>query len=254
MKILLSPAKSLNETCPVDHDFFSIPWFTKESESLVKKLRKMKANQLVKMMHISSELADLNEKRFKNWVIPSEKNDSHFQSIFAFNGEAYRGLNPETLTDEQLSIAQDRLRILSGLYGILKPMDLFVPYRLEMGTKWQISPKQKNLYSFWGDKLTMFLNAELQKNEVVVNLASNEYAKAINSKKLKARLITPIFKEFKNGEYKVVMMYAKHARGKMSRYLIQNEIVEIEELKLYNEDGYSFDVNQSNEHDWVFVR
>jgi cytoplasmic iron level regulating protein YaaA (DUF328/UPF0246 family) len=163
-------------------------------------------------------------------------------------------LNAETLSPDELNKAQDRLRILSGLYGILKPLDLLVPYRLEMGTKWEVTPKQKNLYSFWGDKLTTYLNNELTDGEVVVNLASNEYAKVIEPKKLSSRIITPVFKEFKNGEYKTVMMYAKHARGKMTRYLIQNELDSIDQLKLYSEDGYLFDANLSTENDWVFVR
>jgi cytoplasmic iron level regulating protein YaaA (DUF328/UPF0246 family) len=254
MKILLSPAKSLNSTCSVSLGNYTLPFFQKEAILLGSKLKKIKPATLVKMMHISSDLATLNADRYAAWEFPTQPNESVFPAIFAFNGEAYRGLNAETLTVEELDKAQDRLRILSGLYGILKPMDLLVPYRLEMGTKWEITPNQKNLYSFWGDKLTTYLNNELTEGDVVVNLASNEYAKVIQPKKLSTRMVTPVFKEFKNGEYKTVMMYAKHARGKMTRYLIQNELDSIDQLKHYSEDGYLFDANLSTDNEWVFVR
>jgi cytoplasmic iron level regulating protein YaaA (DUF328/UPF0246 family) len=158
------------------------------------------------------------------------------------------------LTEEDLNRANDQILILSGLYGILKPMDLLVPYRLEMGTSWQITPKVKNLYQFWGKKLAQQLNLELGKEDVIINLASAEYFKAIDKKTLKSTVITPVFKEFKNGEYKIVMMYAKHARGAMARYIVKNKIETAEELKLYSIDGYSFDVNQSTVAEWVFTR
>lgn len=254
MKILLSPAKSLNSSCPREVSNYTLPSFQKEAAFLVSKLKKMKPEKLVKLMDISSDLATLNANRFSIWEFPSVPTETVFPAVFSFNGEAYRGLDAETFTASELMKAQDRLRILSGLYGILRPMDLLVPYRLEMGTKWEINSKSKNLYAFWGDKLTAFLNDELTEGEVVVNLASTEYAKVIQPKKLAARMITPIFKEYKNGSYKTVMMYAKHARGKMTRYLIKNELSEIDELKLYNQDGYSFDDKQSSENDWVFVR
>lgn len=254
MKILLSPAKSLNSTCSDALANYTLPYFQKEATQLVSKLKKIKPATLVKMMHISSDLASLNAERYSSWKFPIQPTETVFPAIFAFNGEAYRGLNAETLAAEELNKAQDRLRILSGLYGILKPMDLLVPYRLEMGTKWEITPKQKNLYSFWGEKLTTFLNNELIEGEVVVNLASNEYSKVINPMKLSKRMVTPVFKEFKNGEYKTVMMYAKHARGKMTRYLIQNELDSIDQLKNYSQDGYLFDANLSTDNEWVFVR
>jgi cytoplasmic iron level regulating protein YaaA (DUF328/UPF0246 family) len=254
MKILLSPAKSLHSTCPVQLDKYSVPCFQKETTQLVSKLKRLKPTKLIELMHISSDLAELNAQRYSSWEFPTALTDSVFQSVFTFNGEAYRGLSAETLTTDELNNAQEKLRILSGLYGILKPLDLMFPYRLEMGTKWEVSSKSKNLYAFWGDKLTSLLNKESQKGEVVVNLASTEYAKAINPKKLHVEMITPIFKEYKNGEYKTVMMYAKHARGKMARHLIQNELESIDQLKLYSEDRYQFDENQSSEREWVFVR
>jgi cytoplasmic iron level regulating protein YaaA (DUF328/UPF0246 family) len=254
MKILLSPAKSIDtskvtETYPVSH-----PLFLKESEQLISKLKKMSAKKLAKLMHISPDLAELNEIRFKNWEKPTVQTSEVIPAVLAFSGEVYRGLDALSLTEEDLNRANDQILILSGLYGILKPMDLLVPYRLEMGTSWQITPKVKNLYQFWGKKLAQQLNLELGKEDVIINLASAEYFKAIDKKTLKSTVITPVFKEFKNGEYKIVMMYAKHARGAMARYIVKNKIETAEELKLYSIDGYSFDVNQSTGAEWVFTR
>jgi uncharacterized protein len=254
MKILLSPAKSIDTTRKPSTTFFSVPSFLQETNKLVVKLKKFKAKKLTEIMHISTDLAELNELRYRNWQDPIVPTDEIIPCVFAFNGEVYRGLDAHSLTDEELSRAQEKLRILSGLYGILQPLDLMYPYRLEMGTKWQVSPTIKNLYQFWGKKLAQQLNHEMQKEEVIINLASTEYFKAIDKKVLKNKVITPVFKEFKNGEYKVVMMYAKHARGAMARYIIQNSIIIPDELKLYQVDGYQFDVNQSNDEEWVFVR
>jgi uncharacterized protein len=254
MKILLSPAKSIDTKDIPSFTDFSVPHFLKETSSLVSKLKKMKAKKLADMMHVSMDLAELNEMRYKNWQDPLIQTEEIVPCVMAFSGEVYRGFDARSLNIEELRIANDKIRILSGLYGILKPMDLMYPYRLEMGTKWEISPKIKNLYQFWGKKPAQFLNAEMEKDEVVLNLASTEYSKVIDKKTLKARVVTPIFKEFKNGEYKVVMMYAKHARGAMARYCIKNNISDPEQLKLYNVDGYHFDVNQSDENEWVFVR
>jgi cytoplasmic iron level regulating protein YaaA (DUF328/UPF0246 family) len=168
----------------------------------------------------------------------------------------YKGFDASSLSESQIQLAQEKIRILSGLYGILKPLDLIYPYRLEMGTKWDITPKIKNLYSFWGSKIIDFLNAEMKINgeSEIINLASNEYFKSIDLKKNENKIITPVFKDFKNGEYKMIMMYAKHARGAMARYIITNEIKKSEELKLYSMDGYQFDANQSTENEFVFVR
>lgn len=254
MKVLLSPAKSIDtNSIPAITDT-TVASFLKESEQLVNKLRKFSLKKLEAMMHISRDLAELNKERYANWTIPLERTESIVPAAFAFNGEVYRGLDIQSLSEEELLKADSVIRILSGMYGILKPLDLMYPYRLEMGTKWQITAKQKNLYQFWGSKLSKFLNAEMEKDEVLVNLASSEYFKAIDRKTLKAKVITPVFKEFKNGEYKIVMMYAKHARGAMARYIVQNNITLVEELKLYTVDGYSFDVNQSTEEEWVFTR
>jgi cytoplasmic iron level regulating protein YaaA (DUF328/UPF0246 family) len=254
MKVLLSPAKSIDIAAIPDVKDTTVGSFLKESEQLVNKLKKFSVKKLEAMMHISRDLAELNKERYSSWTIPLERTETIVPAAFAFNGEVYRGLEIQSLTDEELARAQSVIRILSGMYGILKPLDLMYPYRLEMGTKWQITPKQKNLYQFWGTKLSKFLNSETEKDEMIINLASSEYFKAIDRKTLKSKVITPVFKEFKNGEYKIVMMYAKHARGAMARYIVQNNIMNAEDLKLYTVDGYSFDVNQSTEEEWVFTR
>jgi cytoplasmic iron level regulating protein YaaA (DUF328/UPF0246 family) len=232
----------------------SIPQFLKETESLVVKMKKFSSKKIGTMMHLSKDLSDLNYNRYQNWESPVAVSDSVFPAISAFNGEVYKGFDVHSLSEGEINLAQDNLRILSGLYGILKPMDLIYPYRLEMGTKWQITPKTKNLYAFWGTKIANSLKQEMEKEEVLINLASTEYFKAVDLKVLNRRVITPHFKDFTNGQLKIVMMYAKHQRGAMARYIIKNKITNPEELKVYNVDGYSFDVNNSTENDWVFTR
>lgn len=254
MKILLSPAKSIDTSKPFDVPMTSTAQFLPESEQLVAKLKKMSAKKLQTLMHVSADIAALNRARFEAWEAPVEAREEIIPAIMAFNGEAYRGFDARSLNHHQLNYAQQHVRLLSGLYGLLKPLDLLYPYRLEMGTKWELSAKQKNLYQFWGKKLSLALNAEMDRGGVLINLASTEYFKAIDLKTIKARIITPIFKEFKNGTYKVVMTYAKHARGAMARYIVVNELNDPEALKCYTVDGYTFDVKQSTETDWVFVR
>ena len=253
MKILISPAKSINEKAIKSSDS-TIPMFQNEAQKIVKNLRKLKVDDLKQLMSISEDLAQLNWKRYKNWKKSDSESEELISAGFAFSGEVYRGLDLASLNSEELEIASKNLRILSGMYGILKPNDLIYPYRLEMGTRFSPIKDQKNLYEFWKDRLAKTLKKELEKEEIIINLASNEYFKAIDIQQIKNRIITPIFKEFKNGNFSIVMMYAKHARGAMARYLIQNAITDIEELKLYNIDGYSFDTNQSTENEWVFVR
>lgn len=251
--ILLSPAKSLDYSQSIPNKpFISQPVFIKESEKLVKKLRKFSSKKLEKLFHVSSEIASLNYDRFQQWEKPLEEKELIKSCIEVFNGEAYKGLNPSSFTGEELEYAQEHLRILSGLYGILKPLDLMFPYRLEMGTKWEIDSKNKNLYAFWTEKITKQLKAE--KPAFIINVASNEYFKVIDFKKLGIKTIIPVFKDFKNGEYKVIMMYAKHARGAMARFCIQNKISDIEHIKLFNADGYSYNDLLSNENEWVFTR
>ncbi len=256
MKILISPAKSIDTSRNFSVPFTTEAVFLDEAEKLVQKLKKLNDKKLGTLMHISPDLAQLNYQRYQEWQKPLEKTDQIIPAGFAFTGEVYKGLEIETLNEKELLYAQENLRILSGLYGVLKPLDLLYPYRLEMGTTWAITPKTKNLYAFWGSKLATFLNNEMKEanEDVLINLASNEYFKAIDRKVLKVKVITPVFKEFKNGSYKIVMMYAKHARGAMARYILQNQLSNPEELKLYTVDGYQFDVNQSTADEWVFTR
>jgi cytoplasmic iron level regulating protein YaaA (DUF328/UPF0246 family) len=253
MKIVISPAKSI-EYRPLCSEIFSTANFLKEADSLAKKMKKFKVKDLEKMMHISTDLAELNVQRYKSWQLPNDRSEYNFPCIAGFNGEAYKGFDAWSMNQDLLEKANKHLRILSGLYGILKPLDLIYPYRLEMGTKWEITPKIKNLYVFWGNKIAQNLNQELEPGEVVINLASTEYFKAVDLKVLKSKVITPVFKDFKNGEFKTIMMYAKHQRGAMARYIIENDLKSEEELKLYTGDGYSFDVNASSDTEWVFVR
>lgn len=254
MKIFISPAKSINEVCTYPTFDYTQPLFAKEAKFLVGKLKKMKSSDLMDLMHVSKEIAELNVNRYKSWYLSDKPTEHVRPAAFLFTGEVYKGLNLATFSESQLEFAQQNLRILSGMYGLLKPLDLIYPYRLEMGTKWEIKEGVNNLYQFWGEKLTKSLQKEMKKEEVIVNLASTEYSKAIQLKKVKNRVITPFFKEFKNGEYKVVMIFAKHARGAMARYILEHNITDVEDLKGYTVDGYSFDEKQSTESDWVFVR
>jgi cytoplasmic iron level regulating protein YaaA (DUF328/UPF0246 family) len=253
MKILLSPAKNLNDQSSLIHEK-SIPVFEKEAYQLVKDLKKIKNVGLQDLMGISVELAAQNVLRFNQWKKASLQPEHAMPAVEVFDGEVYRALNVATLDSSKFDLLNKDLRILSGLYGILKPFDLVYPYRLEMGTKFSPKEDQKNLYQFWGEKVTKALKKELEKGEVIINLASSEYFKVIRQNLLKNRIITPIFKEFKNGEYTTVMMYAKHARGAMTRYLIENQLSDVEALKLYDVDGYQYNDLQSTMDEWVFIR
>jgi cytoplasmic iron level regulating protein YaaA (DUF328/UPF0246 family) len=254
MKILLSPAKSIHQDKTFENLFSTEIVFKNETNSLAKKLQKLSVKKMEKLMHISSELAQLNVQRYADWTEVINENTVSFPAIYGFNGEVYKGFVADTLSDKQRLYAQENVRILSGLYGILKPLDLIAPYRLEMGTKWNVTPKIKNLYQFWDKKITTYLNNELKENEPIINLASTEYFKAVDVKSLNARVITPVFKEFKNGDYKIIMMFAKHARGAMARFIVDNELENPEDLKLFSKDGYGFDANLSSETEWVFTR
>ncbi len=256
MKILLSPAKSMDFDFSMPAFQPSIPVFVDEAEALAKKLKKMSAAKIGEMMKISTALADLNYQRYQNWEKPTAPSEVNYPCGLAFSGEVYKGMDLQSLSNEELKTAQQKIRILSGLYGLLKPMDVIYPYRLEMGTKWEITSKNKNVYSFWKEKITPQLNQEMKvdADEVIVNLASTEYFKSIDTKKINVPIITPVFKDLKNGQLKIIMMYAKHARGAMARYLIQNDLKDVEQLKLYNVDGYQYSENDSTEKEWVFVR
>ena len=252
MKIVISPAKSLDFETKVPTTEFSEGIFLNEAEKLNGVLKKKSPKKLSQLMHISDKLGELNWQRNQDCKLPFSL-DNAKQAVFAFKGDVYIGLDAYTLSLEQISQLQDKLRILSGQYGLLKPLDLMQPYRLEMGTKLKVGGKD-NLYQYWDKKITNALNEELNKDEVFVNLASNEYFKAVNPKLLKVPVITPVFKDYKNGKLKIISFFAKKARGLMVRYIIDNSIEKAEDLKGFNYEGYAFDANLSSENELVFTR
>ena len=252
MKIIISPAKSLDFETPVVTNLYSQPQFLEDSVKLNKKLKTLSRKKIAEFMSISKDLAALNYERNQNWSLPFTV-DNAKQAVFAFIGEVFRGIDVNSLEEEKLPLLQEHLRILSGLYGLLKPLDLIQAYRLEMGKKLKVG-RTENLYKFWGDKIADSLNEELADDDLLINLASSEYFKAVNQKVLKVSMITPVFKDFKNGQYKTIMTFAKRARGLMVRYIIDNDITTIEELKGFDVDGYGFDQNMSTETQLVFTR
>ena len=252
MKIVISPAKSLNFESPLPVQKHTDSLFLKEAETIQKTLKKKKPKQLMELMDISEKLADLNWERNQNWSLPFTAENAR-PAIYAFDGDVYTGLDAYTLPVEKLEILQAKLRILSGLYGILKPLDLMQPYRLEMGTSLPIGIK-KNLYEFWKKKVTQSLNDELQEHELFINLASNEYFSAVDTKTLKAPVVTPEFKDYKDGKLKMISFFAKKARGLMVRYIIDNNAETIDDLKQFNYEGYAFDANLSKGNTLVFTR
>ena len=255
MLVLISPAKNLDYKSEVTTELKSEGEFLSNSERLMNKLRLLKPAHLESLMKISPKLSDVNFERNQEWNIPFPASKER-QAAFAFNGEVYTGLNISSFTTEELSYAQNHLRILSGLYGLLRPLDTILPYRLEMGTKFPDTEEHKNLYSFWGTLITEKLNSlALDQNaNTIVNLASTEYFKAIKPKLLTTNIITPVFKDWKTDKYKVVMMYAKKARGSMTAFILKNRIHNEEELKTFNADGYLFNDELSTGNDWVFTR
>jgi uncharacterized protein len=252
MKIVISPAKSLDFESKVPITQFTQGIFLKESEKLNAVLKKKSPKALSKLMNISHKLGDLNWQRNQDWQLPFSLENSK-QAVFAFNGDVYNGLDANTLPIDKIEQLQNKLKILSGQYGLLKPLDLIQPYRLEMGTKLKVG-RSNNLYQYWGDKITEQLNLELLDDELFINLASNEYFKVVKPKLLKVPVITPIFKDYKNGKLKVVSFFAKKARGLMVRYIIDNTIENIKDLKGFNYEGYAFDTNISSESELVFTR
>ena len=252
MKIVISPAKSLNFESKVTTNQYTQPVFLEQSEKLSTILKKKSAKQLSKLMSVSDNLGQLNYERNQQWSLPFTLENSR-QAIFAFTGAVFQGIDVNTIPTDKLDKLQDKLRIISGQYGLLKPLDLMQAYRLEMGTRLKVGRKG-NLYQFWDNTITNALNNELSKDEPFVNLASNEYFKAIKPKLLKVPVYTPVFKDFKNGQYKTIMTYAKLARGYMVRYIIDNDIDSVEGLKGFNAEGYAFDANLSTETELVFTR
>ncbi len=253
MKIIISPAKSLDFETKLPTSQFSIPDFLKESSLINDSLKKRSPNELKSMMKISEKLADLNWKRNNSFTLPFNKENAR-PSIFTFNGDVYSGLDAFSLSTEKISRSQDSVRILSGLYGVLRPLDLIQAYRLEMGTKLSVNGSS-NLYDFWSEKITKKLNEELKENEILVNLASNEYSSVIDKKSLKTTMISPVFKDLKNGKLKIISFYAKKARGLMVRFILDNGSKTREDLKSFNYGGYSFsEIESQKEKELVFIR
>jgi len=253
MLVVISPAKKLSVEGEKP-DWFTTPQFIEHSEKLIKELRKYSPKKLQNLMSISDDLAQLNVERYQQWTTNHDTENTK-QALFTFTGEVYAGLNATSFKKNELEYAQQHLRILSGLYGVLKPMDAIHAYRLEMGTKLKIG-KKSNLYEFWGDTIVKEINNTLKANndKVLVNLASNEYFKAVNKKMLAAPVITPVFKDFTNGQYKTVMVYAKKARGAMAAFIMKNKIKTIEELTAFDTDGYLFNEEASSPKELVFLR
>jgi len=253
MKIIISPAKSLNFEKDLPTSNFSLPVFLDDSKTINENLKKKNPSELKELMKISDKIAELNWKRNVEFNTPFNSNNSR-PALFTFDGDVYNGIDAFTLDDSKINKAQSSLRILSGLYGILKPLDLMQAYRLEMGTKIKIK-ESKNLYEFWKKKVTDFLNEELSENEIFVNLASNEYSSVIDKKSLKVKMTSPIFKDFKNGKLKIISFYAKKARGLMTRYILDNDINSVNDLKGFDYGGYYYDEQESlNSNELVFVR
>lgn len=254
MLVVISPAKSLDYESPLATNKSSQPDFLDDSAELIEQLRELTPPDIESLMKISPALADLNFGRFLNWERPFTPDNAR-PALLAFKGDVYQGIAAESFSAKDFTFAQKHLRILSGLYGLLRPLDLMQPYRLEMGTRFA-NRAGKNLYEFWAERITDKLNDELasQKSEVLINLASNEYFRAVKKKKLNAEIITPQFKDMKNGQYKMISFYAKKARGYMSAYIIQNQITSVEAIKQFDVEGYYFSPEQSTATDWVFLR
>ena len=252
MKILISPAKSLDFETELPTDKFTKSAFMKESKIVNASVKKKSPKELMELMDISDKLADLNWQRNKKWKTPFNATNAR-PAIYAFNGDVYQGLDAYTIPTNKIEDLQNSLRILSGLYGLLKPLDLVQPYRLEMGTKLQVEDSE-NLYQFWKEKLTASLNKELKKSELLINLASKEYSDSIDFKKLKVPVITPEFKDYKDGKLKIISFFAKKARGMMVRYIIDKDAKTVDDLKSFDYDGYQFDANLSKGNHLVFTR
>ena len=252
MKILLSPAKSLDYKSELPTSKISEGCFLNEAQYLNNILREKSPKDLSEIMGISSSLAELNYQRNNSWSLPFSSKNAR-QSIYAFSGDVYRGLDSYTVKEDKIDFMQNSIRIISGLYGLLKPLDLIQPYRLEMGTKMPVGDN-KNLYEFWRQKITTQLNSDLDENEPVLNLASNEYFKAIDRKVVKTDIYTANFKQLKNEEYKTIAIFSKKARGMMTRFIIDNNITDINELKSFDYEGYMFHESLSKEREFIFTR
>ena len=247
MKIIISPAKKLTPEKISANKTSSIQ-FLNETKYLIGQLKDYKINEIKQLMGLSDNLAKLNHERYQQWDLDSEEVNP---AIYMFQGDVYKGLRADKFSEDEMSFAQDNLRIISGLYGLLKPLDLVFPYRLEMGTKMK-TKAGKNLYKFWSDKLSETLSSEMEDEEVLVNLASNEYSKALQLERFKQPIVTPIFKDYKNGKLKVISFFAKKARGEMVNFIIKNKIKDPKDIKLFTNDGYAF--SDENKGEILFVR
>jgi uncharacterized protein len=254
MLIVISPAKTLDfETAPITNEF-SQPEFLKDSKKLISELKKLSPADVSSLMKVSDKIGTLNFLRFNDWKTPFTLKNSK-QALLAFKGDVYTGIEAETFSNQDLKFAQKHLRILSGLYGVLRPLDLMQAYRLEMGTKFE-NKQGKDLYEFWGSKITQQINNDLKlsKSKYLINLASNEYFKSLQPDDINAEIIVPVFKDFKNGKYKIISFFAKKARGLMSAYIIKNRLKDPEEIKKFNIDGYKYSKSESKGNNLVFLR
>jgi len=254
MLIVISPAKTLDYDTPPKTGTFTAPDYLGHAEQLIGRARQYSVLDIAELMEVSMKLAELNFDRFEQWHTPFTP-DNAKQAVLAFKGDVYTGLDAETFTAADFKFAQDHLRILSGLYGLLRPLDLMQPYRLEMGRKVD-TERGKNLYEFWGTTITEGLNQQLKKLKTpyLINLASSEYFKSVKPKALDGEIITPEFKDWKNGQYKMMGVYAKKARGQLSRFVIQNRLSDPEQMKDFDVDGYRFNEALSSGNKWVFTR
>lgn len=254
MLMVISPAKTLDFETKPKTKVATTPDFLEQSQQLIDELRELSPADISALMSISDKLGVLNYDRYASWEQPFTA-DNAKQAVLAFKGDVYTGLDAENFSSADFKFAQKHLRILSGLYGLLRPLDLIQPYRLEMGTKFA-NQGGSNLYQFWGEQLTDAINAQLKKtkSEVLVNLASNEYFKSLQPKGINAEIITPVFKDLKNGNYKIISFYAKKARGLMSAYAIKHHITDAEQLKKFDVEGYRYNKAMSSATEWVFTR
>jgi cytoplasmic iron level regulating protein YaaA (DUF328/UPF0246 family) len=254
MLFLLSPAKSLDYETPLAPAPHSAPLFVKQSQQLIALLRAFSPQQIAELMSLSDKLAGLNVARYAAWS-PKARVKNARQAVLAFNGDVYGGLDARTLSADDLAWAQDHVCILSGLYGVLRPLDLMQPYRLEMGTR-IANPGGKDLYQFWGDQISQYLNTRLRTDvsPVVVNLASQEYFKSVDTKALNARVVECVFQEYKGGQYKIISFMAKRARGLMARYAITHQLVQPDQLRAFDTEGYAWVASASTPEKLVFRR
>ena len=254
MLALISPAKTLDYETALPTDTYTQPRLLQQSQQLIDVCRKLSATEIASLMTVSEKIANLNVGHFRDWNADFNFSNAR-QAMFAFKGDVYTGLDAYDLDDQEIDFAQQHLRMLSGLYGLLRPLDLMMPYRLEMGTKLN-NTRGHNLYEFWGDIITDQINQDLANIDakVLINLASDEYYKSVNEKKIQVEMIKPVFLDQKNGKYKVISLYAKKARGLMARYIVKNKLSQVEQLKAFNSDGYYFDAESSSEKELVFKR